>query len=57
MHDVIVTGGSRGLEPGIARRLAAARYRVIAVARKENSAFSPLCLPPKSLVYHQLQDD
>lgn len=37
MHNVIVTGGSRGLGLGIARRLTAAGYRVIAVARKENS--------------------
>jgi 3-oxoacyl-[acyl-carrier protein] reductase len=35
MRNVIVTGGSRGLGLGIARRLAAAGYRVIAVARKE----------------------
>jgi 3-oxoacyl-[acyl-carrier protein] reductase len=37
MHNVIVTGGSRGLGLGIARRLTAAGYRVIAIARKENS--------------------
>jgi 3-oxoacyl-[acyl-carrier protein] reductase len=37
MHNVIVTGGSRGLGLGIARRLTAVGYRVIAVARKENS--------------------
>jgi 3-oxoacyl-[acyl-carrier protein] reductase len=37
MHNVIVTGGSRGLGLGIARRLTAAGYRVIAVARKEHS--------------------
>jgi 3-oxoacyl-[acyl-carrier protein] reductase len=36
MRNVIVTGGSRGLGLGIARRLAGAGYRVIAVARKEN---------------------
>ena len=35
MHNVIVTGGSRGLGLGIARRLASAGYSVIAVARKE----------------------
>lgn len=33
MLNVIVTGGSRGLGLGIARRLAAANYRVIAIAR------------------------
>ncbi len=37
MHNVIVTGGSRGLGLGIARKLTGAGYRVIAVARKENS--------------------
>jgi len=37
MRNVIVTGGSRGLGLGIARRLAASGYRVIAIARKENS--------------------
>lgn len=37
MRNVIVTGGSRGLGLGIARRLAAAGYRVIAVARTQNS--------------------
>jgi 3-oxoacyl-[acyl-carrier protein] reductase len=31
---IVVTGGSRGLGLGIARRLAAAGYRVVAVARK-----------------------
>lgn len=34
MHNVLVTGGSRGLGLGIARRLAESGYRVIAVARK-----------------------
>jgi 3-oxoacyl-[acyl-carrier protein] reductase len=36
MRNVIVTGGSRGIGLGIARRLTVAGYRVIAVARKEN---------------------
>jgi 3-oxoacyl-[acyl-carrier protein] reductase len=36
MLNVVVTGGSRGLGLGISRRLAAAGYRAIAVARKEN---------------------
>jgi 3-oxoacyl-[acyl-carrier protein] reductase len=38
MHNALVTGGSRGLGLGIARKLAAAGYRVIAIARKENAA-------------------
>jgi 3-oxoacyl-[acyl-carrier protein] reductase len=37
MRNVIVTGGSRGLGLGIARALAGAGYRIIAVARKETS--------------------
>jgi len=36
MDNVIVTGGSRGLGLGIARLLAAAGYRVIAIARRES---------------------
>ena len=36
MHNVVVTGGSRGIGLGIARRLAAAGYNVIAVARHES---------------------
>ncbi len=36
MHNVVVTGGSRGLGLGIARKLAETGFRVIAVARKEN---------------------
>ena len=35
MRNVIVTGGSRGLGLGIARKLAGKEYHVIAVARKE----------------------
>ena len=37
MRNVIVTGGSRGLGLGIARRLTPAGYSVIAIARKQNS--------------------
>jgi 3-oxoacyl-[acyl-carrier protein] reductase len=36
MENIIVTGGSRGLGLGIARKLATAGYRVIAIARREN---------------------
>ena len=35
MRNVVVTGGSRGIGLAIARRLAAAGYNVIAVARRE----------------------
>jgi len=36
MRNVIVTGGSRGLGLGIARRLGGVGYRVIAIARRQN---------------------
>ena len=36
MRNVIVTGGSRGLGLGIARRLSGTGFRVLAVARKHN---------------------
>jgi 3-oxoacyl-[acyl-carrier protein] reductase len=36
MHNVLVTGGSRGIGLSICRRLAAAGYHVIAVARRES---------------------
>jgi 3-oxoacyl-[acyl-carrier protein] reductase len=40
MRNVIVTGGSRGLGLGIARRLAVEGFRVIAVARRDNAELS-----------------
>jgi 3-oxoacyl-[acyl-carrier protein] reductase len=40
MHNVIVTGGSRGLGLGIARKLVTCGYRVIAIARSESGDFS-----------------
>jgi 3-oxoacyl-[acyl-carrier protein] reductase len=36
MHNVVVTGGSRGIGLAISRRVAAAGYNVIAVARRES---------------------
>ena len=36
MHNVLVTGGSRGIGLSIAKRLASAGYNVIAVARRES---------------------
>jgi 3-oxoacyl-[acyl-carrier protein] reductase len=40
MRNVIVTGGSRGLGLGIARRLAESGFHVIAIARKEGDEFA-----------------
>jgi 3-oxoacyl-[acyl-carrier protein] reductase len=40
MRNVLVTGGSRGLGLGIAQQLISAGYRVISVARNDNSEFS-----------------
>jgi 3-oxoacyl-[acyl-carrier protein] reductase len=40
MRNVIVTGGSRGLGLGIARRLHTAGYRVIAISRSLNGELS-----------------
>jgi 3-oxoacyl-[acyl-carrier protein] reductase len=40
MRNIVVTGGSRGLGLAIAKQLAAAGYRVIAVARKSNKALA-----------------
>jgi len=37
VHNVIVTGGSRGLGLSIAQKLAAAGYHAIAIARRETS--------------------
>jgi 3-oxoacyl-[acyl-carrier protein] reductase len=39
MRNVLVTGGSRGIGLAIARRLAAADFQVIAVARRESEEF------------------
>jgi 3-oxoacyl-[acyl-carrier protein] reductase len=40
MHNVVVTGGSRGLGLAIVRKLAAAGYGVIAIARQTNELLS-----------------
>jgi 3-oxoacyl-[acyl-carrier protein] reductase len=39
MRNVLITGGSRGIGLAIAKRLAAADYDVIAVARRESEEF------------------
>jgi 3-oxoacyl-[acyl-carrier protein] reductase len=40
LRNVLVTGGSRGLGLGVAQRLAADGFQVIAVARKESEALA-----------------
>lgn len=40
MHNVLVSGGSRGLGLAIGRKLAAAGYNVIAIARKKSDQIS-----------------
>jgi 3-oxoacyl-[acyl-carrier protein] reductase len=42
MRNVIVTGGSRGIGLAVARRLAAAQYRVVAIARTAGASNFPL---------------
>ena len=59
MRNVIVTGGSRGLGLGIARKLVSCGYRVIAVARSEGSEILQACKEaetpnPGSLIFHCL---
>src|ERR1700733_5463543 len=39
MHNVLVTGGSRGIGLAVSQRIAAAGYNVIAVARRESDEF------------------
>jgi 3-oxoacyl-[acyl-carrier protein] reductase len=48
MRNVIVTGGSRGLGLGIARELALAGHRVIAVARHSSEEFDAMVTDLKS---------
>jgi 3-oxoacyl-[acyl-carrier protein] reductase len=43
MRNVLVTGGSRGIGLAISRRLAAAGYQVIAVARRESDELRAAC--------------
>ena len=40
MRNVVVTGGSRGIGLGIARKLIESGFHVIAIARKENADFA-----------------
>ena len=40
MRNVLITGGSKGVGLGVARRLAGAGYQVIAIARSESAALT-----------------
>ena len=40
MRNVVITGGSRGLGLGIARKLTGEGYRAITIARKSNGRWS-----------------
>jgi 3-oxoacyl-[acyl-carrier protein] reductase len=42
MRNIIVTGGTRGLGLGIARKLTGSGYRVLAIARRESREFTSL---------------
>ena len=60
MRNVIVTGGSRGLGLEIARRLAAAGYRAIAIARKMNDELAAVieagrALPARIALFRALR--
>jgi len=52
MRNVIVTGGSRGLGLGIAQKLAAAGFRVIAIARTETDALREAKAQAGALHFH-----
>jgi 3-oxoacyl-[acyl-carrier protein] reductase len=59
MHNVVVTGGSRGIGLGIVRKLACAGYRIITVARSESAEFCEARteierLNPGSLIFYPL---
>jgi 3-oxoacyl-[acyl-carrier protein] reductase len=56
MHNIIVTGGTRGLGLGIASFLAKADYRVIAVARKISAEFTETEHPGAGELYFQPAD-
>lgn len=59
MRNVVVTGASRGLGLGIARKLIASGYRVLAVARNSNDELAAAIAAAEashagSLVFHSL---
>jgi 3-oxoacyl-[acyl-carrier protein] reductase len=56
LKTVIVTGGSRGLGLGIVRRLSAAGYRVVAVARTEGEALASLTADASGAVHFHACD-
>jgi 3-oxoacyl-[acyl-carrier protein] reductase len=51
MRNVVVTGGSRGIGLGIARRLTEAGFRAIAIARKESSELAAAMQEARSIQF------
>jgi len=60
MQTVIVTGGSRGLGLGIARKLVTAGYQIVAIARRESEqlacAMRPKALGQRTSLYFKAFD-
>lgn len=56
MRNVVVTGGSRGLGLGIARRLAGSGFNVIAIARQHSEALAAAQTKFKGQLHFQAAD-
>jgi 3-oxoacyl-[acyl-carrier protein] reductase len=56
MRNVIVSGGSRGVGLGIAKKLAAEGYRVFALARQESDALKAVSSPNLSFISYDLSE-
>jgi 3-oxoacyl-[acyl-carrier protein] reductase len=56
MHNVVVTGGSRGLGLAMVETLARAGYGVIAIARKESAELASLRATHKDTIHFQAAD-
>ncbi len=56
MHNVLVTGGSRGIGLAIARRLVGAGYNVIAVARRESEELKAVIAESEGRLHFRVCD-